>query len=55
VVSRAQGSIVEPVTLMPSGMFAGYCMRRGAPSPLGFVDESAVTKEEIAADRAPGK
>jgi hypothetical protein len=32
---------------MPNGMF-GYCLRRGAPSPLGFVDESAATKEEVA-------
>lgn len=30
-------------------------MRRGALSPLGFVDENAVTKEEVAADRATGK
>lgn len=41
LVARALGSIVDLVTIIPDGMFAGRCVRRGVPSPsLAFVDES---------------
>jgi hypothetical protein len=46
-VSRAVGSFVDFVTIVPDGMFAGRCVRRGAPSPsLGFVDENAAVEAE---------
>lgn len=43
--AKATGSIVELVTLVPNGMFAGHCLRRGA-ARLGFVDESAAGRVE---------
>lgn len=42
VVSKGLGNFVDLLSLVPNGVFVGYCMRRGAP--LGFVDESAAVE-----------
>ncbi len=52
-VARACGSLVEFVTIVPHGVFAGRCVRRGAPSSsLNLADERklppiAPTTEQI--------
>jgi hypothetical protein len=53
-ISRAVGSFVDFVTIVPNGVFAGRCVRRGAPSPsLAFVDERAAEVEPIREQAAP--
>jgi hypothetical protein len=40
IVGRALGSIIEMVTIVPHGEFAGRCVRRGAPSvSLNLLNE----------------
>jgi hypothetical protein len=40
VVGRAMGSVIELVTIVPDGVFAGRCVRRGAPSTsLNLLNE----------------
>jgi hypothetical protein len=45
--ARALGSVVEYVTVLPDGQFAGQCVRRGAPSSsLNLLDESKLPAAE---------
>jgi hypothetical protein len=53
--ARACGSIVESVTIIPDGQFAGQCVRRGAPSSssLNLVDESKLAAAAAEPTPAP--
>jgi hypothetical protein len=53
VLGRAMGSFIELVTIVPSGSYAGRCVRRGAPSAaqasLNLLDEQKVKDNSPAA------
>jgi hypothetical protein len=46
IVGRALGSVIELVTIVPDGEYAGKCVRRGAPSrSLNLLDEQKVREQ----------
>jgi hypothetical protein len=50
IVGRALGSLIEFVTILPDGEYAGKCVRRGAPSAsLNLLDQEKVKERQTPA------